>query len=381
MDRSQIPFFRSERNLEIGEITDFIDNEENSLAGPGAISISVETALKEYLSTERVFTTPSGTAAIEMAAILLDIGVGDEVIMPSWTFASTANAFIMRGAVIVFADIEPYTLNIDPDKVELAITARTRCIVTINYAGLPGNLSKLREIANLHKIYLFEDNAHGLGGSIDNRALGTFGIMAALSFHQTKNLQCGEGGALVLNDSEHAARAEIVREKGTNRSQFFRGEVDKYTWQDIGSSYVMSEILAKYLHLNWRVFDRSQILRANIWDSYVDISVQLCNRFELLFPKTPENCTPAYHVYWLMFPSAKVTSNFIRHFQENSIGVSRHYVPLHDSPAAKKYGTYTAGSMTNTIAAGETLVRLPLYSRLSNFETERILEALDTFKP
>ena len=375
-----IVFFRNEGTPHTREISNFIESSPNSLAGPGEIANEVESSIAKIIGTNKVLLTPSGTAALEMAALLLDIKLGDEIIMPSWTFASTANAFILRGATIVFVDVELNTLNMDPVGVENAITPRTKCIVTINYGGLPGNLEKFKEIADLNDIYLVEDNAHGFGGAIRGRALGSFGNLSAMSFHQTKNLQCGEGGAISLNDETFIARSEVLREKGTNRSEFYRGVVDKYTWQDIGSSFVISEILAKYLELNLKIFQETQNRRASLWKIYDEAVANLKIRYEVKGPKISSDWSPAYHLYWLLFPTSKMSEDFTEHLKVHEIATARHYVPLHSSPAAKRFPTRHYDSMANTNATGLALVRLPFYSKLLDSEIEKIVFALEEFK-
>ena len=376
---TQIPFQILEENNQSWQLQDFIFSNPMALAGPGKHSDSVEAKLNELIGCNETLLTPSGTSALELIAILLDVGPGDEVIMPSWTFSSTANAFILRGAKIVFVDIELQTLNMNIHEVEDAITNKTKVIVTINYGGLPGELLQLHELTKKYGIELVEDNAHGLGGSLGEKKLGSFGSLSALSFHQTKNLQCGEGGALVINDPSYAGRAEIIREKGTDRSAFFRGEVDKYTWRDLGMSAVVSEILAAYLESNLNTFAASQAKRRQVWDLYQEGLADWALKNEVMRPDYPPEVTPAFHAYWLILPSLEQSKTFISYLRDIGIGAARHYVPLHSAPAASKYGSFPHSKMENTNIAGSKLVRLPLYSQLDEATVERVVTAIEEF--
>ena len=376
---SFIPFFRSEGKPTTLSVNEFIKSNSESLSGPGELSREVEKLLCEKQGTKMSLLTPSGTSALELATLLMEIQSGDEIIMPSWTFASTANAFILRGAKIIFVDIEPWTLNMDPVKVEAAISKRTRCIVTINYAGIPGELELFRELANSNELLLLEDNAHGFGGKIGEKPLGSFGNMAAQSCHQTKNLQCGEGGALSINDEQFLTRAEVLREKGTNRKQFLEGMVDKYTWQDFGSSFVLSEILAQYLKSNLETFEESQVRRLQIWKRYESISKDKLESLGVSVPQVGIGITPSCHAYWLIFSNFQDSNSFIKYMKAWGIEVSRHYVPLHNSPAALKFDTFTPGAMLVTEQTGDCLVRLPLYSKLNDSEVEQIITAVKDF--
>ena len=375
-----IPFHMMEESNESSHLDLFVKQSEMKIAGPGSISNLIESKLAHAIGADKALLTPSGTAALEMIAILLDIKPGDEVIMPSWTFSSTATSFILRGAKIIFIDVELDTLNMSTIEVEKALSPRTKAIVTINYGGLPGDIELLSKLAKERNVHFVEDNAHGFGGSINGKSLGSFGGLSALSFHQTKNLQCGEGGALIINSKQFSARAEIIREKGTNRSSYIRGEIDKYTWRDIGSSYVVSEILARYLQSNLEDFNSKQFARRAIWERYENGFRSWSGPIGVRIPISQKSVTPACHSYWLLFPKPDDTSRFIDYMKQHSIGIARHYVPLHSAPAALKYNCIARGAMKNTNSLGEQLVRLPMYSGLSDDQVARVVETVGNFK-
>ena len=375
-----IPFHKMESATSTLDLNSFIELNPMKLAGPGKFSQSVETKLSQIIGSKSSLLTPSGTAALEMIAILLNIQPDDEVVMPSWTFSSTATAFILRGAKIVFVDVELDTLNMQPDLVENAITSKTKALVTINYGGLPGQIESLERIAQKNGLFFVEDNAHGFGGSINGKNLGNFGTLSALSFHQTKNLQCGEGGALIINSAEFRERSEIIREKGTNRSSYIRGEIDKYTWRDIGSSFVISELLASYLDLNLHSFELTQNARRTTWALYESHLAGWANDNGVKIPKSQQGVVPACHAFWIVLSTAEDSYRFIKHMETSSIGASRHYVPLHSAPAATNYHCRTYKSMENTDKLGEQLVRLPMYSSLSENEISRIIDTVKSFK-
>lgn len=373
-------FNKMENSKSSTDLNLFIQENQMKIAGPGNVSKNVESILSKLIGTKSTFLTPSGTAALEMIAILLDIKPGDEVIMPSWTFSSTATSFILRGAKIIFVDVELDSLNMNPIGVEKAISRKTKAIVTINYGGIPGDIESLSKLAKERNVHFVEDNAHGFGGSINGKSLGSFGELSALSFHQTKNLQCGEGGALTINEIKFSARAEIIREKGTDRSSFIRGEIDKYTWRDIGSSFVISEILAKYLQSNLEEFESNQSKRRATWKTYENALKGWAENIGAKVPVHDVSVIPACHAFWVLLPNPEVTLRFIDYMKKHSIGVSRHYVPLHSAPAALKYSCTTHGDMDNTNLLGEQLVRLPMYSSLSNDQVTRIVETVGNFK-
>jgi dTDP-4-amino-4,6-dideoxygalactose transaminase len=315
--------------------------------------------------------THSCTAALEMAAFLLDLSPGDEIIMPSFTFVSTANAFAIRGAVPVFVDIRADTLNLDETLVEAAITPRTRAIVVVHYAGVGAEMDALLRIAARHSLAIVEDAAQGLMSTYKGRPLGAIGSYGALSFHETKNVICGEGGALLVADSAHAARAEIVREKGTDRSRFMRGEIDKYTWVDLGSSYLPGEILAAFLYAQMEEADEITRQRLQIWDGYHHAFADLECRDLVRRPVVPEHCRHNAHIYYLLLRDGGERDRVLRELKEREVGALFHYVPLHSSPAGRRYGR-CGSSMAVTDDSSRRLIRLPLWLGLAPFQAEVI---------
>jgi dTDP-4-amino-4,6-dideoxygalactose transaminase len=337
------------------------------LSGDGAFTRRCSEWLERETGCRRALLTHSCTAALELSAILAGIGPGDEVIMPSFTFVSTANAFALRGGVPVFVDIRDDTLNIDEAKIEAAITPRTKAIVVIHYAGVGCELDAIGRIAERHGLLLIEDAAQALGAKYRGRPLGSFGALAALSFHETKNLISGEGGALLVNRAELAARAEIVREKGTNRSSFLRGEVDKYTWVDIGSSYLPSDIIAAFL---WAQMEESSEInrrRQALWARYHEAFADLERHGVARRPVVPAEATHNAHGYFLRLADLDTRTRFIARLRDEGVHAVFHYVPLHDSPAGRKYGR-ASGALTVTRSASERLVRLPLWLGLEEHQ-------------
>jgi dTDP-4-amino-4,6-dideoxygalactose transaminase len=330
------------------------------LAGDNAFSRKCHHTLGQMLGLRGALLTPSGTAALELAAILADIGPGDEVILPSYTFSSTANAVVLRGATPVFVDIRPDTLNIDESAVERAITGRTRAIFVVHYAGVPCEMEALSNIAGRHGLLVLEDAAQAFLSSYRGRYAGTLGDMAAFSFHETKNVQCGEGGAFVTNRADLLERAEIVREKGTNRSAFFRGEVDKYTWVDIGSSLLPNELTAAFLSTQLDGAAALTAERLAIWQQYHEAFAPLEAAGLLRRPVIPAECRHNAHIYYLLLPSLAERTRFIRDMRTRGIQTTFHYVPLHNAPAGLKYGR-AVGTMPVTIDLADRLVRLPLW--------------------
>lgn len=323
--------------------------------------------------------TTSCTHALEMTALLLDLAPGDEVIMPSFTFVSTANAYALRGAVPVFVDIRPDTLNLDETQLEAAITERTKAIVVVHYAGVAAAMDELLAVAAKYGLAVIEDNAHGLGGSYRGRPLGSFGLMATQSFHGTKNVHCGEGGALVLNDAELVARAEVIREKGTNRSQFFRGQVDKYRWVDVGSSYLPADPLAAFLTAQLEQFERIQAPRYTIWQRYdEELAVWAASR-GVGVPTVPAECEHPAHLYYLLMPSHKDQQGLIAHLRELNITAPFHYVPLHSSPGGERFGRVAPGGCEVTERVSGRLVRLPLFSQLTSDEQTRVIDGVISY--
>lgn len=347
-------------------------------SGNGPFTKHCEAILEQTLGVPKVLLTTSCTHALEMAALLLSIHPGDEVIMPSFTFVSTANAFVLYGARPVFVDIRPDTLNLDERQVEAAITRRTRAIVPVHYAGVGCRMDTLADIAQRHNLPIVEDNAHGLFGRFRGQYLGTFGALAALSFHETKNFACGEGGALLLNDPTLIERAEILREKGTDRSRFFRGEVDKYTWVDVGSSYVLSDILAAYLLAQLECRERVMQTRAAVFHRYAEALAELEVAEKLRLPIVPEDCEQAYHMFYVLLPSLEQRDALIQHLKSQDILAVFHYVPLHLSPMGRGFG-YTEQDCPVTQDISQRLVRLPFYNDLTEADQNRVIEQMRAF--
>ncbi len=348
------------------------------LAGDGYYTKRCSSRLESITGSVKVLLTHSCTAALEMAAILADIKPGDEVIMPSYTFVSTANAFVLRGGVPVFVDIRPDTLNIDETQIEAAITPRTRAIVSVHYAGVACEMDFIMEIANRYNLLVIEDAAQGVMSTYKGRTLGSIGHLGAYSFHETKNLISGEGGALLVNDPRLISRAEIIREKGTNRSQFFQGQVDKYTWVDIGSSYLPGEIIAAFLLAQLEESEKITAARLKIWDEYHRAFESLEGDRYLRRPVVLEYCAHNAHMYYLILKDLVTRSAFIDALKQESINSVFHYVPLHSSPAGKRYGR-ACGSMEVTNDLADRLVRLPIWAGLQQAERSRVIGASKKF--
>lgn len=349
--------------------------QSGKVAGEQVFTKRCQDLLEQRLGVKRALLTTSCTHALEMAAILLDIKLGDEVIVPAFTFVSTPNAFVLRGATIVFCDIRADTLNMDERLLESLITPRTKAIVPVHYAGVGCEMDAIMEVAGRHGIPVVEDNAHGLFGTYHGRPLGTFGCMATQSFHETKNLTCGEGGALLINDERYVERAEIVREKGTNRAQFFRGEIDKYSWVDVGSSYVMSDLLAAILLGQLERADEIQARRHELWDRYDDAL-----RMWALSREGPQIRVPAWapntaHMYQLIMPSLEARTRFMAHLKSAGIQSTFHYGPLNQSVYGQRFG----GTCPVTESIADRLVRLPLYASLTDDEQTHIISTIKSF--
>jgi dTDP-4-amino-4,6-dideoxygalactose transaminase len=331
------------------------------LCGDGEYGKKCETWFNEQLSCKKTLLTPSCTAALELAALLIDIRPGDEVIMPSYTFVSTANPFVLRGASIVFVDIRKDTMNIDETLIEAAITSKTKAIVPVHYAGVSCEMDVIMDVAERHGLFVIEDAAQGVMAEYKGRALGTIGHLGAYSFHETKNLTSGgEGGLLIINDERFNQRAEIIREKGTNRSQFIRGHVDKYTWVDIGSSYLPSELQAAFL---WGQLKRSEFItrnRLDTWNDYNNSLKHLEDQGRIELPVIPKKCQFNAHMFFLKLKSQSDRSKLINHLNELGVATAFHYVPLHRSKAGLTYGRFH-GHDTNTTAESEKLLRMPLW--------------------
>jgi dTDP-4-amino-4,6-dideoxygalactose transaminase len=330
------------------------------LAGDGYYTKQCHAWLEQNIGCKKALLTHSCTAALEIAAIVAGLKEGDEVIMPSYTFVSTANAFALRGAVPVFVDIRPDTLNIDETKIEAAITSKTKAIVPVHYAGVACEMDIIMAIAEKHKLLVIEDAAQGICSRYKGRPLGSIGHMAALSFHETKNIISGEGGALLINDERFTEAAEIVREKGTNRSRFFRGEVDKYTWVDIGSSYLPGEVIAAFLLAQLHEAEAITQKRKMLWQSYHEFFAEYEQQKRIGRPHIPEYAEFNAHMYYLLLRNLKDRTDFITHMKKNGVNCVFHYVPLHSSPAGKKLGR-VSGTLEHTDTLSECLVRLPLW--------------------
>jgi dTDP-4-amino-4,6-dideoxygalactose transaminase len=355
------------------------------IAGDQTFSKKCHGLLEEVVGVRRALVTTSCTHALEMAAILLGIGPGDEVIVPAFTFVSTANAFVLRGARPVFCDIRPDTLNLNEAKLEECITPRTRAIVPVHYAGVGCEMDVILEIAGRHGLAVVEDNAHGLFGKYRGQWLGSLGCLASQSFHETKNITCGEGGALLINDERFVERAEIIREKGTNRSRFFRGQVDKYSWVDVGSSYVMSDVLAAFLYGQLEKWREIQAKRQAIWERYDAELADWAAANGVRQPVVPEHCEQAWHMYYLLMPSLEARTEFIERLKEKGLTAVFHYLPLHLSRFAENMGLGAwskdrRAECLVTVDISDRLVRLPFYTSMTKEEQSRVIEAVTAIK-
>jgi dTDP-4-amino-4,6-dideoxygalactose transaminase len=348
------------------------------IAGDGSFTKQCQAWLTQQIGAQTALMTHSCTAALEMAALLADLQPGDEVIMPSYTFVSTANAFVLRGAVPVFVDIRPDTLNLDETKIEAAITPKTKVIVPVHYAGVSCEMDSIMAIAQKHNLLVVEDAAQGILAYYKGRPVGSMGHLAAFSFHETKNIVSGEGGALIINDRALLERAEIIREKGTNRSRFFRGEVDKYTWVDIGSSYLPSDILCAFLLAQLEQGDCIIQQRMEIWDYYHQAFAALERQGTLRRPMIPVDCQHNAHIYYLLIESLETRTALMAHLKRQGIQSTFHYVPLHSAPAGLKYGR-SSGSLPITEDLSERLLRLPLGAAMTMAEANSVVEAVLEF--
>lgn len=345
------------------------------ISGDGTFTKKCSTLLEQELGVPKVLLTTSCTDALEMMPILLDFQPGDEVIIPSFTFVSTVNAFVLRGAKPVFADVRPDTLNLDESKLEVCITPRTKVIVPVHYAGIGCEMDAILDIARSRNIPVVEDNAHGLFGKYKGKYLGTFGVLAAQSFHETKNFSCGEGGALLINDPALVERAEIIREKGTNRSRFFRGQVDKYTWVDIGSSYLPSDILAAFLYAQLEQREKIQTHRQMVWNFYYKNLKDWASAHEIHLPYVPEYCDQAYHMFYMLLPTFELRQGLITHLRQCGIESVFHYLPLHLSEMGQRFGGHP-GDCPVTERVSDQLIRLPFYNSLTSEDQQRVIEAI-----
>jgi len=367
------PFFGGK---ELDYIKRAIDNMH--ISGDGSFTKKCHALLEQSLGVPRVLLTTSCTHALEMAALLLDVQPGDEVIVPAFTFVSTVNAFILRGARPVFIDVRPDTLNMDESVLERLITPRTKAIVLVHYAGVGCEMDAITDIAERHRISVIEDNAHGLFGKYKGKYLGTFGRLATLSFHETKNFTCGEGGALLINDADCIERAEIIREKGTNRSRFFRGEIDKYTWVDIGSSYLPTDILAAFLYAQLEDRERIQSMRRRVYEYYEEHLRNWGKNHNVRLPFVPPHCEQPYHMFYIILPTPQRRQALIAHLKGRGMLSVFHYLPLHLSEMGRRFGG-REGDCPVTEDVSDRLLRLPFYNELSEPDQGRIVDAILQF--
>lgn len=348
------------------------------ISGDGIYTAKCQELLQELIGVPTALLTTSCTHALELAALLLNLELGDEVIVPSFTFVSSVNAFVLRGARPVFIDIRPDTLNIDERLLEGLITPRTKAILVMHYAGVACEMDTIMEIANRHGVAVVEDNAHGLFAKYRSRLLGTFGTFATQSFHETKNFSCGEGGALLINDDRYAERAEIVRQKGTDRSRLLRGQVDKYTWVDIGSSYSMSDMLAAFLFAQLEQRDAIQRKRRAIWQRYETELRDWAAAHSVSLPFVPQHCEQPYHIFYLLLPSMEIRQRLIAHLGARGILTVFHYLPLHVSRMGERFGG-RPGDCPVTEGMSARLLRLPFYNDLSEAEQDEVIGAIRSF--
>ena len=374
---SKIPF---NQPFAVGKEFEYIRQSIQNVhtCGDGPFTKECHAFLEQTLGVSKALLTTSCTHALEMAALLLNLQPGDEVIVPSFTFVSTVNAFVLRGAYPVFCDIRPDTLNLDENKLEKLITPRTKAIVPVHYAGVGCEMDAIMEIAGRYSIAVVEDNAHGLFGKYKGKYLGTFGCFATQSFHETKNFNCGEGGALLINDPQYTERAEIIREKGTNRSRFYRGQVDKYTWVDLGSSYLPSDMLAAYLYAQLEVHEQIQAKRQQVWEYYHEHLQDWAQEHDIRFPIVPDHCEQAYHMFYVLMPSLEKRQALIAHLKAQDIISAFHYLPLHLSDMGRKFGG-KEGDCPVTEDVSDRLLRLPFYNDLTEADLARVVAAIREF--
>ena len=348
-------------------------------SGDGSFTVQCHTLLEQSLGAQKALLTTSCTHALEMAALLLDVGPGDEVIVPSFAFPSAANAFVLRGAKPVFVDVRADTLNIDENQIDRRITKRAKAIFLVHYAGVSCEMDTILSIAHRHGIAVVEDNAHGLYGKYRGRYLGTFGELATLSFHETKNFSCGEGGALLINDAQFNERAEILREKGTDRSRFFRGEIDKYTWVDVGSSYLPSDLLAAFLRAQLEHRDQIQSRRQQIWETYARELGAWAEANRVRLPIVPLECEQTYHMFYVIMPSVESRQALISHLAGYGILSVFHYLPLHLSPMGLRFGG-RQGDCPVTEDLSDRLLRFPFFTGMSSSEQGQVIDAVRAFR-
>jgi len=374
MNEYDIPFNKpSMTGDELDYLTQAI--EKYHISGDGIFTSKCHQWLEKHFNIPKALLTTSCTHALEMTAFLLNVKPGDEVIIPSFTFVSTVNAYVNRGATPVFIDIRPDTLNLDEELLERLITPRPKAILPVHYAGVGCEMDAILEIALEHHVPVVEDNAHGLFGKYKGKYLGTFGCLATQSFHETKNITCGEGGALLINDPHFIERAEILLEKGTNRSRFFRGQVDKYTWVDIGSSYLPSDMLAAFLYAQLESYKTIQLKRQKIWEYYHANLKDWAEGNGVRLPYVPNYCQQPYHMYYILLPSLEIRQGLIEHLKAARILSVFHYLPLHLSDMGRKFGG-KIGDCPVTENLSDRLLRLPFYNTLTRDEQERVINAI-----
>lgn len=377
MSAYKIPFNRATlMGNEMAYITEAVAN--GHISGDGGFTKRCHTILETALNVPKVLLTTNCTHALEMAALLLDLEDGDEVIFPAFTFVTTVNAFVLRGVKPVFADVRPDTLNIDENKLESLITERTRAIVVVHYAGVGCEMTSIMGIAARHNLEVIEDNAHGLFGRYKGKYLGTFGSLATQSFHETKNFTCGEGGALIINDPKYIERAEIIREKGTNRSRFFRGQVDKYTWVDVGSSYLPSDILAGFLCAQLEARNLIQEQRQDVWTYYRTQLADWAAEHGVQLPVIPDDCEQSFHMFYLLMPSLDERQAMIEYLKSHGIYSVFHYLPLHLSDMGRKFGG-KEGDCPVTEDISDRLLRLPFYNSLTESDMALVVAKIKDF--
>ncbi len=378
---SSLPPIPFNRPAVVGREQEYMQQalQSGHLSGDGAFTARCHAMLEAITGAPKVLLTTSCTHALEMAMLLAGVGPDDEVLCPAFTFVSSVNAFVLRGARPVFVDIRPDTLNIDERLVEAAITPHTKALVVVHYAGVGCEMDPLMALAERYDLTVVEDNAHGLFGRYHGRDLGSFGAMSTLSFHETKNLTCGEGGALVLNDGALVERAEIIREKGTNRSRFYRGQIDKYTWVDVGSSYLPSDLLAAYLCAQLEARERVQARRRAIWDGYDSALAAWADASGISRPQVPAHCEHPAHIYYLLLPSLEARTRLLADLRRAMILLTFHYQPLHLSEMGRQFGG-REGQCPVTEEVADRLVRLPVFFELSAPEQARIVDTLRAFR-
>lgn len=364
----------------VGTELDYVKKaiENHKICGDGPFTKECNAWLAKRFGAQKVLLTTSGTTALEMAALMCDLEPGDEVILPSFTFSSTATAFVLAGAKLVFVDVRPDTMNIDETKIEAAITDKTKVICAMHYAGVACEMDTIMDIARRHGLKVVEDAAQGVMSTYKGKALGTVGDFGCFSFHETKNYSMGEGGALLIRDPEYNERAEILREKGTNRAKFFRGQVDKYTWVDYGSSYLPSEMNAAYLYAQLLEADRINNDRLASWNAYYEAFAPLEQAGKVELPALPEGCVHNAHMFWLKLHDLEERTAFIQHLKDNGVQAVFHYIPLHSAPAGLKFGVF-AGEDVYTTTESERLVRLPLYYGLTEADRNTVIETVRSF--